>query len=300
MKKKTKKSTEQSVFVNLTYDSGFKAVFADKANKPLLVRLLNNLLPPEARVADITSYLDREQGKDTPDGKRTQLDLVCEGPNGERFLVEFQRSRENAFFQRCVYYAAGAYHIRLKEKEPYDILRPVYSIGLLNYNLPHTIAEPEKTENLISEYIFMEKRTKEIAPPTISIIFAELGRFAKGEQDCRTELDWLFYIFRNSSSMTDIPEEIREEPFFDELLDACRVATFPETKKMIYERNIMRERDIIAQREYAVEQARIESETETKVAAAHNLLAAGIAPEVISSCLGLPLEEVEALDGKNV
>ena len=58
----------------------------------------------------------------------------------------------------------------------------------------------------------------------------------------------------------------------------------------------MRERDIIAQREYAVEQAEIE----TKISAARNLLDAGIAPEVISSCLGLPLEEVEALDGKNV
>ena len=62
----------------------------------------------------------------------------------------------------------------------------------------------------------------------------------------------------------------------------------------------MRERDIIAQREYAVEQARIESESETKIAAARNFLAEGISPEVISRCVGLPLEEVEALDGKSV
>ena len=45
---------------------------------------------------------------------------------------------------------------------------------------------------------------------------------------------------------------------------------------------------------------RIESEAETKIVAARNLLDAGIAPEVISRCVGLPLDEVKALDGKTV
>lgn len=53
------------VFVDLTYDSGFKAVFADESNKHLLIGLLNNVLPPEAHVSDIKRYLDREQGRDT-------------------------------------------------------------------------------------------------------------------------------------------------------------------------------------------------------------------------------------------
>ena len=100
--------SEKGVFVDLTYDAGFKAVFADEANKHLLIRLLNCVLPTEARVKDIKRYLDREQGKDTPTGKRTQLDIICEGISGERFLVEVQRSYEAAFFQRCVYYASGA------------------------------------------------------------------------------------------------------------------------------------------------------------------------------------------------
>ncbi len=148
----------ESVFVDLTYDAGFKAVFADESNKWLLVRLLNYVLPSEAQVRDITRYLDREQGKDTPDGKRAQFDLICEGMNGERFIVELQRSYEAAFFQRCVYYASGAYHINLKEKELYSKLRPVYSIGFLNYSLPHENDELWDTNNLISNYVFTEKR----------------------------------------------------------------------------------------------------------------------------------------------
>lgn len=63
----------------MTYDAGFKAVFADEANKWLLVRLLNYILPEEAKVQDIKKYLDREQGKDTPEGKKRNLTSYAKG-----------------------------------------------------------------------------------------------------------------------------------------------------------------------------------------------------------------------------
>jgi hypothetical protein len=39
--------------------AGFKAVFADRGNKDLLVAMLNQLPPTEAAVKDIIEYLDR-------------------------------------------------------------------------------------------------------------------------------------------------------------------------------------------------------------------------------------------------
>mgnify|MGYP006962159044 CR=1 FL=1 len=36
-------SEPKGIFVDLTYDSGFKAVFADEANKTLLIGLLSSL-----------------------------------------------------------------------------------------------------------------------------------------------------------------------------------------------------------------------------------------------------------------
>ena len=46
-------SEPKGIFVDLTYDSGFKAVFADEANKTLLIGLLNEVLPPQAQISDI-------------------------------------------------------------------------------------------------------------------------------------------------------------------------------------------------------------------------------------------------------
>ncbi len=41
------------------------------------------------------------------------------------------------------------------------------------------------------------------------------------------------------------------KPFVRDLLEACRLAAFPKGKKLLYERKIMNEMDIIAQRKYA-------------------------------------------------
>ena len=81
----TRQSTQGGTFVNLMRDSGFKAVYADKDNKQLLIELLNFFLPEDVKVSDIKAYLDREQDPEVESGKRTYLDLVCQGEDGSIF-----------------------------------------------------------------------------------------------------------------------------------------------------------------------------------------------------------------------
>ena len=107
------KKQELAPFVNLRSDVGFKAVFADKNNKDILIGVLNMILPSEARIDDITEYSDREQRRDVPYGKKTVLDLVCRDKSGRTFVVEMQAAEEDNFFERCVYYASGLYHLEL-------------------------------------------------------------------------------------------------------------------------------------------------------------------------------------------
>ena len=78
-------------FVNLRSDVGFKAVFADRNNKDILIGVLNQILPPEARIEDIKEYSDREQRRDVPYGKKTVLDLVCVDRDDRTFVVEMHQ-----------------------------------------------------------------------------------------------------------------------------------------------------------------------------------------------------------------
>ena len=118
-------------------DSGFKAVFADRENKKLLICLLNHLLPEDAKVDDIVSYEDRERSAMSIYGKKTSLDLICKGDDGSLFEVEVQRDEQSYFFERCLFYASELYYTQLQSGQSYDELRPVYLVSLLEHELEH-------------------------------------------------------------------------------------------------------------------------------------------------------------------
>ena len=246
------KKQKLAPFVNLRSDVGFKAVFADRNNKDILIGVLNQILPPEARVEDIKEYSDREQQRDLINGKKTVLDLVCVDKDDRTFIVEMQASEEDSFFERCVYYASGLYHLELSEGDLYGKLRPVYLVSFLNYRLKHDDESLWDTDHFISYWRFIEKRTGMVADQTISIIFVEMTLFTKALEECVTEFDRMFYIFRNSEGFQKVPEWIEEAGGISRrLAQACEVAAFDKVKKLKYEIDKMNEWDILAQREFA-------------------------------------------------
>jgi predicted transposase/invertase (TIGR01784 family) len=295
-------------FVNLRSDVGFKAVFADKNNKDILIGVLNQILPPEARIEDIKEYSDREQRRDVPYGKKTVLDLVCVDRDDRTFVVEMQASEEDFFFERCVYYASGLYHLELSDGVRYKGLRPVYVVSFLNYRLRHDDESLWDTDHFISHWRFTEKRTGMVADQTISVIFVEITLFTKTLEECVTEFDRLFYIFKNSDGFQRIPEWIEEAGGISRrLAEACEVAAFDKEKKLKYEIDKMNEWDIQAQKEYAVrkgleeglqkglqkglregrEEGLEQGREETRLSIARKLFEAGTPVDVIVNCTGV-------------
>ena len=291
-------------FVNLRSDVGFKAVFADRNNKDILIGVLNQILPPEARIEDIKEYSDREQRRDVPYGKKTVLDLVCVDKDDRTFVVEMQASEEDFFFERCVYYASGLYHLELSDGVRYNGLRPVYVVSFLNYRLRHDDESLWDTDHFISHWRFTEKRTGMVADQTISVIFVEMTLFTKTLEECVTEFDRLFYIFKNSEGFQRIPEWIEEAGGISRrLAEACEVAAFDKEKKLKYEIDKMNEWDIQAQKEYAVrkgleeglqkglrkgrEEGLEQGREETRLSIARKLFEAGTPVDVIVNCTGV-------------
>ena len=291
-------------FVNLRSDVGFKAVFADRNNKDILIGVLNQILPPEARIEDIKEYSDREQRRDVPYGKKTVLDLVCVDRDDRTFVVEMQASEEDFFFERCVYYASGLYHLELSDGVRYKGLRPVYVVSFLNYRLRHDDESLWDTDHFISNWRFTEKRTGMVADQTISVIFVEMALFTKTLEECVTEFDRLFYIFKNSDGFQRIPEWIEEAGGISRrLAEACEVAAFDKEKKLKYEIDKMNEWDIQAQKEYAVrkgleeglqkglregrEEGLEQGREATRLSIARKLFEAGTPVDVIVNCTGV-------------
>ena len=302
-----------STYVNLLSDSGFKAVYLDRANKALLIELLNCILPAQAQVRDIESYEDRERDADVIGGKRTYLDLICVGEDGRRFAVEIQRAEEAAFFERCIYYAGDVYHKELSEGDFYTELKPAYIISILNYNLKHENESLWDTDNFIARYRMVEERTGELAPPTIFVNFAEVKRFTKTLPECSSDRDYLFYWFLNGwrYEKDDLPKELETKSITKTLSRACEIAAFTPEKKTLYNKSLMNERDILAQKDFAVKEALVkgraegltegraeglaEGETKGKRETAKILLEKGLDISFISEVTRLSKEEILCL-----
>ncbi len=98
----------------------------------------------------------------------------------------------------------------------------------------------------------LRSSTRMVADQTISVIFVELALFTKTLEECVTESDRLFYIFRNSGGFQKIPEWIEEAGEISRrLAEACEVAAFDKEKKLKYEIDKMNERNILAQLVFA-------------------------------------------------
>lgn len=83
-------------YVSLLTDFGFKRVFGTEPNKRLLIDFLNTLLPEHHRIHNVT-FKNTENLGSTPIDRKAIFDIYCEAENGDRFIVEIQKVKQNFF-----------------------------------------------------------------------------------------------------------------------------------------------------------------------------------------------------------
>ena len=140
----------------------------------------------------------------------------------------------------------------------------------------------------------------------IIIIFAELTRFHKTEDECVTLEDKLLYLLKNSGKMERPPKWAGEKPCKD-LLDAFAIGGFSKTKREQYDKDMYDEKrrngELAAAREDGIAEGRaeglaegrIEGREEANMEVAKKMLAAGIPVEQIAQFTGLNLEVIGSL-----
>lgn len=284
MDKITAEGMEQQEYVDILTNGGFKAFFGDENNKEEVMVLINALLPEHRKVVEIDYRPTELQGPVIGHNKEFQYDFVCRDKSGAVFIVEMQRYREDAWFKRCVSYASRAYDRQNKAGLGYDV-PPVYLIGLMGVDIEHPDKEYWK-DRYISEYTFREKGCYDLLGETIVIIFAELTRFCKGEDECETEQDRLLYLLKNSPQLRALPKW-GNEGHCKRILDAFRIRNFDEQKRNKYTNDMYDEFKLQGQLKAAKEDGILQ--------VAANLLKTGMDIEQICTVTGLSAEQVEGL-----
>ena len=85
---------QPAIYLNPFTDFGFKKLFGEEYNKDLLIDFLNQLLKNEqGRIKTLTYLKNEHLGRSEAD-RRAVYDLYCENEQGEKFIVEIQKSKE--------------------------------------------------------------------------------------------------------------------------------------------------------------------------------------------------------------
>ena len=295
-------------YVDILSNGGFKAFFGDENNKEVVMELLNTMLPKHRQIKEIIYQPTEHQGPVIGQSKEFKYDFMCSDATGAKFIVETQRYREKSWFKRCVSYASRAYDRQNKTGFDYDVA-PVYLIGLMGVDIDH----PDKEyweDRYISEYTFREKECHDLLDETIVIIFAELTRFHKAEDECVTLEDKLLYLLKNSGKMERPPKWAAEKPCKD-LLDAFEIGDFNKVKREQYDKDMYDEKrrngELAAAREDGIaeglaqgleqglDQGLAEGREEANMEVARKMLAAGMLVEQIAQFTGLDKDRIEKL-----
>lgn len=287
-------------YVNPYTDFGFKKLFGTEINKELLISFINSLLHGKEVVKDLT-YLNTEHLGTNETDRKAVFDVYCENEKGEKILVEMQRGEQQYFKDRSLYYATFPIHEQGQRGEWNYRLEAVYVIGILNF----TFDEKDK-DYYHHEVQLIDNCTKEVFYDKLTLIYLEMPKFNKKEEELENMFEKWLFVLRNLSRLMERPKALQER-VFTRLFEAAEIAKFSKTEYRNYEESLKAYRDWKNTIDTAVwkgvqrgikkgiKEGIKEGMNLKAIEMARNLKEKGISVEIIASCSGLTEEEINSL-----
>ena len=227
-----------------TYDAVFKLLFGTEANKGILIDFINDLLALQGdqRIVNL-SFKTASAETLILESKGIQYDVYVETHLGERFIVEMQRKKEEAFEQRVVYYASQAVSSQLHEQvagrandrrvKSYGDIQKVVIISILD----HVFFKD--TPLFLTHYTTRELEINRHLHNSPEFIFFELKkcmdteRFHNRDLAHMTPVEKWAYFLKEAPNMRVAPPEFRGTPQLRALLAINKRNLSPEESAML-------------------------------------------------------------------
>lgn len=282
-------------YINPFTDYGFKRLFGEEPNKDLLLDFLNELLKEEqGRITSLT-YLKNEHLSPSEMDRKAIFDIYCENERGEKFIVELQKTKQNFFKDRTVYYATFPIREQAKRADWNYELKAVYTVAILDFVF-------EEDKNQAEKYRYDVKltdvETSKVFYDKLTFIYLEMPKFNKTVEQLETRFDKWLYVIRNLNRLDRVPDKLREQ-IFEKLFETAEIAKFTPEQVRSYEDSLKYYRDLKNSLDTAREEGLIEGIEKGIEKVAVNMLKKGISLEVITETTGLTKQQVERLKNKN-
>ena len=226
-------------FADPKNDLAFKKIFGDENHKHILISFLNSVLDftSNQTIVDI-SLANPYQVPRIPELKETILDIKATNRDGEAFIVEMQKKDLGDFTKRSLYYTSKAYVSQLPKGQNYTLLKRVYFIGILNFNI-------FDSKNYISRHLIINQETNKQDLEDFEFSFIELPKFKKELKELTTILDKWIYFIQNASNLSLVPEQYKDIKEFQEAFDIVTQTSWNTKELEVYEYISLKEFDEI-------------------------------------------------------
>lgn len=273
-------------FVDVKNDVAFRKVFGNENKKIILISFLNAVLGLEGQslIKDVTLLnpfqLPRILGE-----KSSIIDIRATDEIGSTFIVEMQVAEPSGFDKRVLYYTSKDYAGQINSGDDYPLLRPVYFIGILNFDY-------FLGESYLSSHLILDEETGACTFKDLKFRFIELKKFNKKEQELKNIIDkWVFFI-KNADKLEVMPENIDDEG----LKQAYEEAAQHNWTREAYDAYIysgMREQDDKGRLEKAKEQAEEKKRNEIIIAMNEEGLPIGTIAKIVKANEAVVLQVIE-------
>ena len=161
---------------------------------------LNELLREhEGEIKELT-YLKNEHLGTSDTDRKAIFDLYCENERGEKFIVELQKSKQNFFKGRTLYYSTFPIQKQARRTEWNYELKAVYMIAILDFVFEEDKADRGKYRYDIK---LTDIETCKVFYDKLTFIYLEMPKFNKDVEALETRFDKWLYVLKNLNRLAD-------------------------------------------------------------------------------------------------
>ena len=272
-------------YINIFTDFGFKKVFGEEINKDLLIDFLNELLKGKETIKDLTYKKAEHLGSGDIDRKAI-FDLYCENDKGEKIIVELQKSKQNFFKDRSVYYSTFPIAEQAQRGDWNFELKSVYTIAILDFRFE----DDDKEKTVVSIVKLMDTQKQKVFYDKLTYVYIQMPNFTKTEEELETKFDSWLYVLKNLHKLEARPQRLRDK-IFEKFFATAEIARFNPVEREEYKESLKYYRDLKNVLDTAWDEGKIEG----KIEVARSLLAMGFDDAKAAQATGLSLDAVHKL-----
>ena len=209
------------------------------------------------------------------DQRKAVYDIYCQDTHGNYFIVEMQKSKQNFFKDRTVFYTTfpireqaeasvvGEFTSRMNEdsnaKGPWNYeLKAVYCVGILDFVFEEDKANPDYLHE-----VKLKNRHNKVFYDKYALYFIEMPKFHKVESELASQLENWLYLIKHLEEFPDVPAKF-QHTILEQAFEIAELAHLTEDERKAYEDSLKYYRDILNIVDTARDEGKVEDFIEGK------------------------------------